>query len=92
MNLEKPPQLEQKVEEKFVRFLETNLDVFAWTVHDLVGIDPEVMTHKLNVNPAFRPVRQKKRNFGLERNEIIKEEVEKLLTARYIRPVQYRSG
>ncbi|KAL0451616.1 UNVERIFIED_CONTAM: Transposon Ty3-G Gag-Pol polyprotein [Sesamum latifolium] len=81
--------MEQKVEVKLIRFLKTNSDVFFWTVHDLVGIDPKVMTHKLNINPAFRPVRQKKRNFGQERNEIIKEKVEKLLTAEYIRPVQY---
>ncbi|KAL0463192.1 UNVERIFIED_CONTAM: hypothetical protein Slati_0206800 [Sesamum latifolium] len=47
------------------------------------------MTHKLNVNPAFRPMRQKKRNFKLKRNGIIKEEVEKLLIAGYIRPMQY---
>ncbi|KAL0448064.1 UNVERIFIED_CONTAM: hypothetical protein Slati_1934300 [Sesamum latifolium] len=47
------------------------------------------MVHKLSVNPNFRPVRQKKRNFRQERNEIIKEKVEKLLTAGYISPVQY---
>ncbi|KAL0455740.1 UNVERIFIED_CONTAM: hypothetical protein Slati_0913200 [Sesamum latifolium] len=79
----------RKIEEELVHFLRTNSDVFAWTMHDLIGIDPEVMVHKLNVNLNFRPVRQKKRNFGQERNEIIKEEVEKLLTAGYIRPVQY---
>ncbi|KAL0461308.1 UNVERIFIED_CONTAM: hypothetical protein Slati_0018400 [Sesamum latifolium] len=79
----------QRMEEELVRFLKANSDVFAWTVHDLEGIDPEVMTHKLNVNPTFRLVRQKKRNFGMERNDIIREEVEKLLTAGYIYPVQY---
>ncbi|KAL0446566.1 UNVERIFIED_CONTAM: hypothetical protein Slati_1784500 [Sesamum latifolium] len=82
----------QWMEEELVYFLRENSDVFAWTVHDLTEIDPEVMMHKLNVNPNFRLVRQKKRNFGQERNEIIKEEVEKLLTAGYIRPVQYLEG
>ncbi|KAL0400130.1 UNVERIFIED_CONTAM: Transposon Ty3-G Gag-Pol polyprotein [Sesamum radiatum] len=77
------------MEEELVQFLKANSDVFAWTVGDLEGINPKVMTHKLNVNPTFRPVRQKKRSFGTEKNEIIKEEVEKLLTAGYIRPVQY---
>ncbi|KAL0416592.1 UNVERIFIED_CONTAM: Transposon Ty3-G Gag-Pol polyprotein [Sesamum latifolium] len=79
----------QKIEEELVHFLRTNSDVFAWSVHDLTRIDPRVMMHKLNVDPNSRPVRQKKRTFGQERNEIIKEEVEKLLTAGYIRPVQY---
>ncbi|KAK4392804.1 hypothetical protein Sango_2058200 [Sesamum angolense] len=33
--------IEQKVDEKLVQFLIINSDVFTWTVHDLVGIDPE---------------------------------------------------
>ncbi|KAL0404169.1 UNVERIFIED_CONTAM: hypothetical protein Sradi_2057700 [Sesamum radiatum] len=70
----------QRIGEELVQFLRTNSDVFAWSVHDLTGIDPRVMVHKLNVNPNFRPVTQKKRNFRQERNEIIKEEVDKLLT------------
>ncbi|KAL0420396.1 UNVERIFIED_CONTAM: putative enzymatic polyprotein [Sesamum latifolium] len=47
------------------------------------------MTHKLNVNPAFRPMKQKKRSFGLKRSEIIKEKVKKLLTTGYIHAIQY---
>ncbi|KAL0366928.1 UNVERIFIED_CONTAM: hypothetical protein Sradi_3582900 [Sesamum radiatum] len=78
-----------KTEEELVQLLRKNSDVFAWTVHDLEGINPEIMTHKLNVNPTFRPIRQKKRNFGMERNDIIRKEVEKLLVAGHIRPVQY---
>ncbi|KAL0385973.1 UNVERIFIED_CONTAM: hypothetical protein Sradi_2991600 [Sesamum radiatum] len=53
------------------------------------GISPEVMVHKLNVHPEERPIKQKKRAFGTDRNRIIKEEVEKLLKIDYIRPVQY---
>ncbi|KAL0401690.1 UNVERIFIED_CONTAM: hypothetical protein Slati_4198900 [Sesamum latifolium] len=81
--------MSQRMEEELIQFLKANSDVFAWTMRDLEGIDPEVMTHKLNVNPTFRPIRQKNRSFGTERNEIIKEKVEKLLAAGYIRPVQY---
>ncbi|KAL0294804.1 UNVERIFIED_CONTAM: Transposon Ty3-G Gag-Pol polyprotein [Sesamum radiatum] len=53
------------------------------------GVSPEIMVHKLNVHPEARPVKQKKRAFGVDRNRIIKEEVEKLLKINYIRPVQY---
>ncbi|KAL0454787.1 UNVERIFIED_CONTAM: hypothetical protein Slati_0817900 [Sesamum latifolium] len=45
--------MEQRMEEELVHFLKANSDVFAWTVHDLVGIGPKVMTNKLNVNPTF---------------------------------------
>ncbi|KAL0416566.1 UNVERIFIED_CONTAM: hypothetical protein Slati_3488500 [Sesamum latifolium] len=51
----------QRIEEELVHFLRTNSDVFAWSVHDLTRIDPRVMAHKLNVDPNFRPVRQKKK-------------------------------
>ncbi|KAK3012686.1 hypothetical protein RJ639_008898 [Escallonia herrerae] len=44
-------------------------------------IDPEVITHRLNVNPSKEPVKQKKRTFALERQEKIEEEVDKLCTS-----------
>ncbi|KAL0319671.1 UNVERIFIED_CONTAM: Transposon Ty3-G Gag-Pol polyprotein [Sesamum radiatum] len=47
------------------------------------------MVHPLSVDPNIRPVKQKKRVFGSERNRAIKEEVEKLLKIKYIRPMQY---
>ena len=48
-------------------------------------IDPSVIVHKLNVNPASLPIRQKKRVFTQERDKVIAEEVSKLLEAYFIR-------
>ncbi|KAL0373904.1 UNVERIFIED_CONTAM: hypothetical protein Sradi_3306100 [Sesamum radiatum] len=76
-------------EEQLIRFLKENQEVFAWTMTDLHGISPDVITHRLNVDPNAKPVKQKKRMFGVERSIAIKEEVDKLLEANYIRPVQY---
>ena len=28
-----------------------NVDVFAWSLYDVLGVDPEFITHKLNVDP-----------------------------------------
>ena len=53
------------------------------------GIDPSVITHRLNVHPSFKPVRQKNRVFAPERNNAIKEEVQKLTLAKFIREVYY---
>ena len=53
------------------------------------GIDPSVITHRLNVYPSSKPVRQKKRVFAPERDNAIKEEVQKLTTAQFIRKVYY---
>ena len=53
------------------------------------GIDPTVITHRLNVSPSFKPVKQKRRSFALERQKAINEEVGKLLQANAIREVEY---
>ena len=38
-------------------FLRMNQDVFAWSHEDMPGIDPSVIVHRLNVNPASSPIR-----------------------------------
>ena len=53
------------------------------------SIDPSVITHYLNVNPSSKPVQQKKRVFALERDNAIKEEVQKFTTMKFIREVYY---
>ena len=52
------------------------------------GIGPAIITHRLNVSPSFKPVKQK-RSFDPERQKAINEEVGKLLQARAIREVEY---
>ena len=53
------------------------------------GIDPSVITHRLNVCPSFKLVQQKKRVFALERDNAIKDEVQKLIAVKFIREVYY---
>ena len=53
------------------------------------GIDPSVITHRLNVSSSYKPVRQKKKVFALERYNAIKEEAHKLITGEFIREVYY---
>ena len=43
------------------------------------GIDPNVITHCLNVCPSSKPVQQKKMVFALERDNAITDEVQKLV-------------
>ena len=50
-------------------FLRMNQDVFAWSHEDMPEIDPSIMAHRLNVNPASSPIRQKKRVFTQERDK-----------------------
>ena len=53
------------------------------------GIDPTIITHRLNVSPSFKPVKQKRRSFPPDRKKTINEEVGKLLQAGAIREVEY---
>ena len=69
---------------KLTRFLRQNQDVFAWSYEDMPGIDPQVMSHQLNVDLSFCPVKQKRRGRALELLEAVCEEVGMLLRARSI--------
>ena len=81
--------LEEKIKKDHIRFLRENIDVFAWSHEDMPGIDPSFITHRLNVYPSSKPVRQKKRVFVPERDNAIKEEVQKLTVVKFIREVYY---
>jgi hypothetical protein len=54
-------------------------------------ITREVIEHKLGIDPAFKPIKQKERRYTPERHEAIQLEVNKLLEAGFIRPVDYPS-
>lgn len=63
--------------------------MFAWKPEDMVGIDPKIVMHKLNVRPNAKPVLQKRRHFGAQHEEIIRMEVEGLLAIGHIREIQF---
>ena len=81
--------MKEKTKQDPVQFLRENIDVFAWSHEDMSGIDPNVITHCLNLYPSSKPVCQKKRVFAPERDNAIKEEVQKLTIAQFIREVYY---
>ena len=81
--------MEKKTKQDLLQFLKKSIDVFAWSHKDMPGINPSVISHCLNVCPSTKPVRQKKRVFANEREIAIKEEVQKLTRANFIREVYY---
>ena len=60
-------KLAKDIKSSLIRFLERNMEVFSWKQKDMGGVDPTVITHKLNVNPSFKLVKQKRRSFVPER-------------------------
>jgi hypothetical protein len=58
---------------------------------DMAQIPKEVIKHKLGIDLAFKPIKQNERRYTPERRETIRLEVNKLLEAGFIRPVDYPS-
>ncbi|XP_073121062.1 uncharacterized protein [Henckelia pumila] len=56
---------------------------------DLVGVSYQVAEHKLNISPGSRPVLQKKRHFGAEKDKVIAKQVQELLRAGHIKKIQF---
>jgi hypothetical protein len=74
-----------------ITFLQKNLDIFTWQISNMPRIPREMIEHKLDIDPAFKPIKEKERRYTLERHEIIWVEVNKLLEAGFIRLVDYPS-
>ena len=81
--------MKEKARKDLIQFLRKSIDVFTWSHDYMLGIDPSVITHRLNVYPFSKPIRQKKRVFAPKRDKAIKEEVQKLITAQFIKEVYY---
>lgn len=82
-------KLQEPLKGRLISFLQENNDVFVWTIADIPGIDPGLITHKLSVEPSQKKVKQRKRTFAPERQKAIKQEVEKLLEAGFTEEIQF---
>jgi hypothetical protein len=82
-------QLSDKQEKTLLRFLFNNKDVFAWSANDLCGINRDVIEHLLNVDPSFRPRKQRLWKMSEDKAEGARNEVKRLLSASVIREVKY---
>ena len=72
---------------QLVEFLRENVDVFAWSAYEALGIDPSFICHHLNVNPSITLKRQPPRHPSKEHAEAVRNEVAKLKQAEAIKEV-----
>ena len=75
--------------ERLQLMLLNNMEVFALSHSDMIEINRTVASHKLNIIPTARLVRQKVRHFHPDCHQIIQMEVDNLLRAGFIREVKY---
>jgi hypothetical protein len=92
-NVHKPVSISASlsVEERahLVELLKEYQDVFAWQYNEMPGIDPKLVAHSLNVEPGTKLVVQPMRTFHPEVEAQITQEVKKLLSAGFIKPIQH---
>ncbi|XP_075645430.1 uncharacterized protein LOC142616461 [Castanea sativa] len=82
-------QLPPREKEELVDFLRKNIDVFAWSIYEAPGVDPDFICHHLNVNSFVVPKKQPPRRSSKEHSNAIKEEVLKFKRAGAIKEVFY---
>jgi hypothetical protein len=75
-------QLSDEQEKTLLRFLFNNKD-------DLYGVNRDVIEHSLNVDPSFRPRKQRLRNMSEDKAKGSRNKVKRLLSASVIREVKY---
>ncbi|XP_073152356.1 uncharacterized protein [Henckelia pumila] len=81
--------LSSSMRQSLIDCLKENKDVFAWSVLELTGVSADVMVHRLNIFAGAKQVKQKKRHFKLEKDKVIKKDVNELLKSGHIREVQF---
>lgn len=71
--------------------LKEHVDAFSWKPTDMMGITRSLIEHRLNINPSYAPIKQKKCGMVKERNEIVNTKVKALLEARFKRSTQFQN-
>lgn len=71
--------LDNKQKEAIKALFRGNVDSFTYKSADMLGIDPQIMSHKLNVYSDAKSVNQKKKKFRAKKREATRSKVEKLV-------------
>ena len=64
-------------------------DYFSWNYDEMLGLDRSLVEHHLPIKSEFYPFQQPPRRMSKEVELKVKEEIEKLLKAKFIIPTRY---
>ncbi|XP_026458925.1 uncharacterized protein LOC113359523 [Papaver somniferum] len=81
--------MDKEEREALITLLKEYKDVFAYDYDEMPGLDSDLVVHNLGVSPEFKTVKQRSREFSRATALAIKEEVERLLTAKFIKTIQH---
>ena len=65
-------------------------DCFAWNYDEMQGLDRSLVEHRLPIKTEFHPFQQPPRRMSKEVELKVKEEIEKILKAKFIRTIRYK--
>eukprot|EP00253_Pinus_taeda_P034284 PITA_34284 len=81
------PSLYAFEEEKLCNLLRENLEAFTWSYKEMKGVHPSVCTHHIYIKEGCKPIRQPQKRMNPALEDIVKEEMQKLLDAGFIYPI-----
>ncbi|KAM1231002.1 hypothetical protein ACFX2G_041988 [Malus domestica] len=81
--------LPQQMKDEFRALLTEFKDCFAWSYHEMPGLERTLVEHELRIKPGCKPFRQPPRRFLTEVQLGIKDELVQLLKAGFIRTARY---
>ncbi|GJR59760.1 DNA-directed DNA polymerase [Tanacetum coccineum] len=87
---EKKPELKylpNHLEYAYLHVLEKRKGAIAWKMSDIKGISPSYYTHKILMEDDFKPVIQPQRRLNPKVQEVVKNEIVKLLDFGLIYPI-----
>jgi hypothetical protein len=81
--------LDHMVKLELIKILKEYVDCFAWNYKEMPGLSRDLVEHKLPIKPSFKPYKHPRRNFNPDIYDRVKEEINRLLDAKFIRPCRY---
>ncbi|XP_071718405.1 uncharacterized protein [Rutidosis leptorrhynchoides] len=84
-------ELNEEIRKKIKQLLVAYMDVFVWSEQDMTGVPRGIAEHRLNANPALKPIVQKRRGMAPDRMKWLCAEVTKLVNASILREVKYQT-
>ncbi|KAM1934701.1 hypothetical protein ACFX15_018857 [Malus domestica] len=81
--------LESEDRAQIICLLQEFRDCFAWHYTEMPGLDATLVEHRMPIKEGYKPVKQAPQRMSKEIEEKVKEEIERLVKAGFIRPAKY---
>lgn len=81
--------IDQNLKSKVISLLKEFKDCFSWDYNEMHGLSRDLVELKLPIKAEKKPVKQTPRHFAPAIMSKIKEEIERLLRSKFIRPARY---